>query len=160
MVWGKSLTIAPSLASSSPNSSARFDTACVTLSTLICSLYVNQWFYKTQNYKYVHHNILYNKIKLKVWLSCEHFGQQGAVKILWTRLFWGLNWLMVRNGVDLGDLRGSVGAVKPLRLKRRHYNMLTWPEQTKHPWTSTSKILWHPYIELVTHISNPNLSSL
>ena len=35
-------TIAPSLASSSPNSSARFDTACVTLSTLICSLYVNQ----------------------------------------------------------------------------------------------------------------------
>ena len=40
-VW---LTIAPDSVSSSPNCRARLLTACVTLSTVILWLYVNQWF--------------------------------------------------------------------------------------------------------------------
>lgn len=43
------LTIAPGFGSSSPNAKARLDTACVTLSTLIFSLYVNQWFWKCKH---------------------------------------------------------------------------------------------------------------
>ena len=39
--------MAPGSASSSPNCSARLLTACVMLSTLIRSLYVNQWFCNT-----------------------------------------------------------------------------------------------------------------
>lgn len=41
----KQLTMAPGSASSSPNCSAKLDTACVTLSTVNVSLYVNQWFW-------------------------------------------------------------------------------------------------------------------
>ena len=69
-------TIAPSLASSSPNSSARFDTACVTLSTLICSLYVNQWFYKGTEPS-LKINIILMKLK-EVWV------QRDQQKIAWS----------------------------------------------------------------------------
>lgn len=45
-ILGKWLAMAPGSASSSPNCRAKLDTACVTLSTVIVSLYVNQWFWR------------------------------------------------------------------------------------------------------------------
>ena len=70
------ITIAPASASSSPNCSARLLTACVTDSTLMFSLYVNQWFWNRATGNKGNENPLFS-LYVNQWFWNRATGNKG-----------------------------------------------------------------------------------
>ena len=78
MATPKGRDITPASSSLSPNWIARFDTAAATLSTFICSLYVNQWFWlSTLKFHLIKHDNFCRENT--IWLSTKKF---HAVQII------------------------------------------------------------------------------